>query len=1214
MEEEKKNPSFAKAMAGKSKIAESEEKTLEFWRENNIFEKSLKQTENNEPYIFYDGPPFATGIAHYGHLLQSVLKDAVPRYATMKGQYVRRVWGWDCHGLPIENLIEKELGLEHKKDIETYGVEKFNQAAKDSVLRYDADWKKIIPRFGRWIDMENSYKTMDWKYTESVWWAFKTLFDKGLIYEGYKPMHICPRCETTLAASEVSMNYQNVKDLSVTAKFELVDEPGTFVLAWTTTPWTLPGNVALAVGKGISYVKATRKKQQEKRETDGVRLKEGETYILAKERLGDVLKDEEYEIIEEFAGETLLGKSYKPLFDYYANDKKLPQRKNGWKIYNADFVTTETGTGVVHIAPAFGEDDMELGKKEILPFVQHVGMDGIFKHEVFDFEGMSVKPKSSDEKTRLGTDIAVIKYLQDHGTFFSKEKIEHSYPLCWRCDTPLLNYATSSWFVKVTAIKDEMIQANSEIRWVPETMKDGRFGKWLEGARDWAISRSRYWGAPIPVWKCQKCDKVKVVGSLAALHQDTKLHNRYLVMRHGEADSNATNTVSSRVENPTHLTEKGRKQVEETAEDLKGEKFDFVFASDFMRTKETVEIMAEKFKISPDKIIFDPRLREIDTGEYDGKSVEEYHRQFANFMERFTKRSPCGENIHDVRKRAMDFLFETDQKMEGKNILIVTHEYVLWMLDTTTKGLSDKETYDIRMNTEGYARNAGVMEITFSSYPHGSDYEINLHRPYIDDIVLSCDCGGEMKRVPEVFDCWFESGSMPYAQFHYPFENEKEFEHNFPANFIAEAVDQTRGWFYNMLVLSVGLFGRSSFQNVVTTGLVLSEDGKQKLSKKLKNYPDPSYVMNQYGADSLRYYLLSAPIVHGEDLKFSEKGVDEIYKKIIVRLQNVVAFYELYAGPASAQAMAGKDKKEELVFPKSAHILDEWIFARLGEVRVEVENAMEKYELDRAVRPISLFVDDLSTWYLQNSRERLKGKEGSDADSVTAREILRYVLFEFAKIIAPFTPFVAEEVYQKVKPFGAAQGKESVHLESWSTLETLKDDPILALMNETRKIVSLGLEARAKGALKVRQPLKKITLKAELKPLFAVPIGKEFLALIADRVNVKDVSFDKISEDVLLDTEITAELKEEGTLREFIRNVQELRKKEELNPNDREQTLLVSTDESGQKFLKKFKKEIQKATLFSEMEFTEIENGTKAGTDEFSVTIAVKKGVKARQG
>ena len=1213
MEEEKNtNPAAAKAVAGKVKISEIEEKTLVFWRENNIFEKSLKQTEDNEPFIFYDGPPFATGLPHYGHLLQGVLKDAVPRYATMKGRYVRRVWGWDCHGLPIENLIEKELGLEHKKDIEIYGVEKFNQAAKDSVLRYDADWKKIVPSMGRWIDMENSYKTMDWKYTESVWWAFKTLFDKGLIYEGYKPMHICPRCETTLAASEVTLNYQDVKDLSVTVKFELVDESHsaggsagqarTFVLAWTTTPWTLPGNVALAVGEGVAYVKVKSKKEKVKSATENDKLKEGELYILGKERLAEVLKDEEYEIVEEFTGKELIGEAYKPLFDYYSSDKKLAQRKNGWKIYHGDFVTTETGTGVVHIAPAFGEDDMELGKTNFLPFVQHVGMDGNFKPEVLDFAGMSVKPKSDDEKTRLSTDIAIIKYLQDHGTFFSKEKIEHSYPLCWRCDTPLLNYAASSWFVRVTAIKDEMIKINGEINWVPATMRDGRFGKWLEGARDWAISRSRYWGAPIPVWKCEKCDKLKVMGSISALHQDAKLRNRYVVMRHGEADSNATNTISSRVENPTHLTEKGRKQTEEAAESLKEEKFDMVFASDFVRTKETVEIIAKKLKIPAGKIIFDPRLREIDTGDLNGKSVEEYHRQFPTTLERFEKKPEGGENIRDVRARAMEFLFETDKKFEKKNILIITHEYVLWMLDATTKGLSDKEACELKENTEGYAKNAGTTEIAFLPYPHGSDYEINLHRPYIDVTLLSCDCGGEMKRVPEVFDCWFESGSMPYAQFHYPFataddgKNENDFEHNFPANFIAEAVDQTRGWFYNMLVLSIGLFGRSPFKNVITTGMILAEDG-QKMSKKLKNYPDPMEVIQKYGADSLRYYLLQAPVVHGEDLNFSEKGVDEIYKKIIVRLQNVVAFYELYAG----------DKREDLVFPKSAHILDEWIFARLGEVRVEVENAMDKYELDRAVRPLSLFVDDLSTWYLQNSRERLKGKtssEENDADSVSARETLRYVLREFSKIIAPFVPFVAEETYQKVKD---NKGKESVHLEEWSRVETLEGDPILSLMNETRKIVSLGLEARAKGSLKVRQPLKKITLKMEAKPLFAVPVGKEFLALIAERVNVKEVAFDKIEGEVLLDAEITPELKEEGILREFIRNVQELRKKEELNPADRERTLLVSTDDIGKNFLNKYEKEIKRATLFAGMEYETIEKGTKAGGEDFNITIAIKK-------
>ncbi|MBI5742770.1 MAG: class I tRNA ligase family protein, partial [Candidatus Niyogibacteria bacterium] len=495
-----------------------EEEVLAFWRENKIFEETLAKDAprgdlpaGRQDFVFYDGPPFATGLPHYGHILASVLKDAIPRYKTMRGFRVPRRWGWDCHGLPIENLIEKELTLKTKKDIEDYGIEKFNRAAKDSVLTYEKDWREIIPRIGRWVDMESGYKTMDASYTESVWWVFKTLYDKGLIYEGYKPMHICPRCETTLANFEVAQGYKDIVDLSVTVKFELRDtnlqihtndtnESKIYILAWTTTPWTLPGNVALAVNEKIVYAKI--KKSKIKNQNDNAKLKNDEHYIIAKERIAEVLKDEEYEAVEEIMGAELVGRKYQPLFDYYAKDSELKNRENGWKIYGADFVTTEDGTGVVHIAPAFGEDDMKVGEKYHLPFVQHVGMDGRFKPEVTDFAGMLVKPKSDDEKERLSTDIAVIKYLQEQGSFFSKEKVTHSYPHCWRCDTPLLNYATSSWFVKVTDIKEGangLIENNKKINWVPEHIRDGRFGKWLEGARDWAISRTRFWGAPLPV-------------------------------------------------------------------------------------------------------------------------------------------------------------------------------------------------------------------------------------------------------------------------------------------------------------------------------------------------------------------------------------------------------------------------------------------------------------------------------------------------------------------------------------------------------------------------------------------------------------------------------------------------------------------------------------------------------------------------------------------
>ncbi len=1162
----------------KSKIAESEEKTLAFWRENNIFQKTLEATREGEPFVFYDGPPFATGLPHYGHLLQGTIKDTVPRYQTMRGRYVRRVWGWDCHGLPIENLIEGELGLKHKKDIENIGIANFNEAARKSVLRYDEDWKKIVPRMGRWIDMEASYKTMDWQYTESIWWAFKTLYDKGLIYEGYKPMHICPRCETTLANSEVTLNYQDVKDISVTAKFELADEPGTFVLAWTTTPWTLPGNVALAIGEVIEYVRVGIWNQEL-----GIR----ETYIVAKERVETVFAGKEYEILGLVHNPDLIGKKYKPVFDYYTGDEKLPNRENGWKIVVAEFVTTDTGTGVVHIAPAFGEEDMALGIVQNLPFIQHVGMGGVFKPEVTDFAGMPVKTKGDTQSA----DVAVIKYLAAHGTLFAKEKIEHSYPMCWRCDTPLLNYAASSWFVKVTALKEKMLSENENISWVPENMKHGRFGKWLEGARDWAISRSRYWGAPIPVWKCDKCEKLDVIGSVSDLRKNIKPKNQYFVMRHGEAEHNATNTVSSKPENPTHLTEKGKEEVRVATEGLKDKKIDFIFASDFVRTKETAEMVAGMLGIPKDKIVYDERLREINAGDFDGRPISEYRAYFPRLLERFTKPAPNGENVVGVKVRAMDFLSETDAREAGKNILLVTHEYVAWMLATGVKGLSKEDSCREKEGKDDFIVTGGVLSISYAPFPHNADYELDLHRPYIDDIVLPCKCGGDMKRVPEVFDCWFESGSMPYAQFHYPFENEQEFKRNFPADFIAEAVDQTRGWFYNMHALSVGLFGERAFKNVITTGLILAEDG-QKMSKKLKNYPDPMDVVEKYGADALRYYLLSSPVVVGEELRFSEKGVDEVYKKIVIRLQNVAAFYELYRDVSG----------NSISIREMTNVLDEWILARLAELVAEVEAGMEGYELDRAARPFMLFIDDLSTWYLRRSRDRMKGKEGKageEEDTNNARATLRHVLLELSKTLAPFMPFLAEDVYKR-----ADGERESVHLEQITNPKSqIPNADVLVQMQEARKVVAMGLEARAKAGIKVRQPLE--TIKTTITFSGGGIIISDLFGTIKAELNVKNVLLGQDKDE--LDTVITPELKEEGMVREFIRHVQELRKKEDLSPADKDRILLVSTDEEGETFLKKFEAEIKRATLFAAVEYREPNEGEQTKVEHILFSLAIKK-------
>jgi isoleucyl-tRNA synthetase len=665
-------------MEDKNQFVSMEEEVLKFWQTNQIFEKSVKKEAPKGEYVFYDGPPFATGTPHYGHLVGNIMKDVVPRFWTMNGYQVNRKWGWDCHGLPIENIVEKEMGFSSKKEIEEKaGVAKFNELCRSKVLSYTEDWKKTIIRLGRWVDMENAYRTMDLNYMESVWWVFKELWNKELIYKNYRSMYICPRCETTLSQSEVAEGYRDIKDLSVTAKFELVDEPGTFVLAWTTTPWTLPGNVALAIGEDINYAK----------------IKVGEEiFILAKERIHDVLKDKEFEVLEEFKGRKLIGKKYQPVFDNYIVDEKLANRENGWKIYGADFVTTEDGTGVVHIAPAYGEDDLTLGRLNKLPFIQHVGMDGMFKKEMGEFAGFHVKPIDNVE----ATDVLIIKYLAGKGLLFSKEKYEHSYPHCWRCETPLINYATSSWFVNITKIKDKLLEEAKGINWSPAHIKDGRFGNWLEGARDWSISRQRFWASCIPIWESADGEERMVMGGVKEL------------------------------------------------EDLSGEK------------------------------------------------------------------------ITDLHKDTLD-------------------------------------------------------KITFKSPTSGK----------------------LMKRIPDVLDCWFESGSMPYAQFHYPFENKEKVEKNFPAEFIAEGIDQTRTWFYYLHAISGGLKSSQAFKNVIVNGIVLAEDGK-KMSKKLKNYPDPSIIFEKYGADALRYYLLTSPVMQAENLNFCEKGVAECLRKIDMVLWNVYIFYEMY--------------------------------------------------------------------------------------------------------------------------------------------------------------------------------------------------------------------------------------------------------------------------------------------------------------------------------
>lgn len=984
-----------------------EEEILKFWDEQKIFEKSISERPVDKLYSFYDGPPFATGTPHYGHIVASAIKDTVPRYFTMKGYRVERKWGWDCHGLPIENIAEKELGITHKKQIEELGVAKFNEICRSKVLEYVAEWKKVIGRFGRWADMEHPYKTMDRDFMESVWWVFKELWDKGLVYESYRTMHICPRCETTLSQSEVAEGYKDVKDLAVTAEFELLGEPvKTSVLAWTTTPWTLPGNVALAVNENLDYVTIEKK-------DEGV----GEMvrFIVAKELVTKIFGEEGYTVVEEYKGAKLVGKSYKPLFDYYSKQCEVigenaapatlsrSECGRGWKIYHADFVTTDMGTGIAHEAPAFGEDDMQLGKANNLPWVQHVNMDGTMKPEVTDFAGRQVKPTENPQEM----DVEIIKYLAKQGTLFAKEKYEHSYPHCWRCDTPLLNYATSSWFVRVTEIKPEMLELAKGIHWSPEHIKEGRWGKWLEGARDWSISRQRYWASVMPLWKCS-CGEMKVIGSVAELESLSRL------------------------------------------------------------------------------------------------------------------------------------------KVE------------------------------------------------------------DLHKHIVDDVTFPCEkCGETMHRIPDVLDTWFDSGSMPYAQNHYPFEHKEQFEQTFPANFIAEGVDQTRAWFYYQHVIGTGIKHSNAFQNVIVNGIVLAEDGK-KMSKRLKNYPDPMDILNKYGADALRYYLLSSPVVAAENLNFSERDLSDIVRNVFRMLWNSYSFFTTYASidnwtPArnASRSDAGGPKADA---KPSDNLMDRWILSELQLLIQEVDGAMEQYELNRATRAFAPFVDNLSNWYIRRNRRRFwkpartmeSGGSEDDGDKEQAYQTLYTVLVTLSKLMAPFTPFLAEEIYKNLT------GEESVHLADYPVSDkSLIDEKLSGEMHAVRDLVTEGLKLRSDAKVKVRQPLAKVSIKEQ--------VASEMHEILREELNVKEIFVDeKLEVAMALDTEITPELKLEGEMREVVRAIQEGRKKAKFNVEDRIILGYIGKDEVFAKFETEIAHEVL-ATTVQKGALTDAEYQETVTLDDEEFTLSLRR-------
>lgn len=1173
----------------KSAIAQKEEKTQKWWEEQKIFEQSLQQESPQGEYVFYDGPPFATGLPHYGHILASAVKDMIPRYMTMRGFHVERRWGWDTHGLPIENIVEKDLGVAGKKQIEQLGVEKFNEYARSKVFSYVHDWKKTVERMGRWVDFDGSYKTLDNSYIESVWWALGELNKKGVIYESTRVLPYCPRCETPIANSEIAMDnsYKDIKDISVYVRFRITNpsqillgkssgQHDVYMLAWTTTPWTLPGNFALAISRDLAYVTVRVKKDDTEQRV-----------VIAKERIEPVLLARGYEIeIEaEYTGQDLIDLSYEPIFPYFYGEQYARFKEVSWKIYAGDFVTAQSGTGIVHIAPGYGEDDMLLAKKHNILWKHHVNAEGAFTEDVKDFAGLKVKPKPAKKEEggkdtdHQVTDILIIKYLAAHGALFAKENIVHSYPHCYRCETPLYYFAIPAWFINIQHIREELLNKNQDIHWVPEHLKEGRFLRGLEGAPDWNISRNRFWASPLPIWKSEVTGEVEFIPSLSALMEKTNRNNRIFLMRHGEAENNTKHIVSADPQAQLLLTEQGTQQVEITAKHIAAERsISRIYVSPVVRTKMTAEIVRKVLGLTEDQVVVDDRLREVGFGELEGISVDDYHtgagKQAFSLEQAFDHAHGGGETLTEVRTRVGEALFDIYSKHQDEEILIITHATPLWLLESVASRLDRTLTIQKRhtdqYSTNYYIENAGLREVDFRPYPHNVQYELDMHRPYIDSITYTHKDGSLMKRIPEVIDCWFESGAMPFAAEHYPFnnandsaypvpesakrrKNTKEIEQRMPADFVCEYLPQTRTWFYYMHVLSTYLFGQAPFKHVVTTGTVLAEDG-QKMSKSKNNFPDPWVVFNTYGVDALRYYLLASPLMKAEDFSFSEKDLDIVYKKMVMRMDNVVSFLTMYEGVHEQQDT------------HSAHtvdILDEWILARLHEVNAFMMTELHAYRIETALRPLDLLIDDISTWYVRRSRDRFKQDNH-------AREVFRSVLHTTSLLLAPIMPFLAERIFGVVR-YGS--DPISVHLMRWPDIVVLNDTQkqLLQAMTAVRESVSTYLEARTKTGIKVRQPLASLVIVKHEKTLQFVE-NASLLEIIQDELNVKHIEVVENSEllshraqsagasaehiaaavaqGFYLDTVLSPELVLEGKYRDLIRMIQDQRKNLNLSPKD----------------------------------------------------------------
>jgi len=1197
---------------GKSESALREERVLEFWKKNKIFEKSLEKPSKKGEFVFYEGPPTANGKPGIHHLEARAFKDVIPRYKTMQGFHVRRKGGWDTHGLPIELQVERKLNLNSKTAIEKYGIAKFNQRCKESVWEYIDDWNKFTERIGYFVDQENPYVTYHNSYIESVWNILKKVSEQNLLYKDYKVVPWCPRCGTVLSSHELAQGYEDIKDLSVYVKFRVKGQENTYILVWTTTPWTLPGNVALAVGENIDYVKIEilggKRPDLEDLKRSG--LEEPEFLILAKERLSVI--DGEYKTVEKIKGKDLIGLEYEPLYPFLqeniSGSEKLKLDK-AYKIYNADFVTTVDGTGVVHTAVMYGQDDFVLGNEIGLPKHHLVGLNGKFLTGTGFLKGRFVR----DEEVAVD----IIKDLAHRNLLLKKEKYEHSYPHCWRCKTALIYYARDSWYIKMSdpKIKNQMIQENKSINWEPAHIRDGRFGEWLKDIKDWAISRERYWGTPLPVWICGSCKKIDVIGSVEELKSKTKKSgNKYFMMRHGEAENNVLGIVNCDNSKIFHLIEKGRDTVKEESEKLKRvSNIDLIISSPVCRAEETARVVKDVFNMPNEQFIIDTDLRELGLGTYNNKLHSEWRKQFKTYDERFNFVSENAENLDDLRKRMGDFIYKIELKYRNKNILVVSHGDPIWMLQSVAQGFTKKITSE---GVDIYPKKGKYFKLDFIPLPHNENYELDLHKPYIDEVNLVCGCGGNLIRSKEVMDVWFDSGAMPFAQDHYPFDpegkqasygagNKKLQKLLYPADFICEAIDQTRGWFYTLHAVGV-LVGRGkAFKNVICLGHLLDASGK-KMSKSLGNIIDPWVMMEKYGVDTLRLWMYGVNQA-GESKNFDEKTVLELHRQVFGLLYNVLAFYELYRDK-DLEVSQGQSLRE---FPQGLslgkNILDKWILAKLDElIELTIEN-LDNYKLLEPTRAIRDFIGDLSTWYLRRSRDRIKD------DDKEAKQTLYFVLKTLAKIMAPFAPFTAEDIWLKLKN---EDDEESVHLANWPETRKglafagfwrkrgLGKEKVVNEMQKVREIVTLGLEARQKAGIKVRQPLASLKLSAKSYQLEA-----EYIDLIKDEINVKEIILEprisNLEPNVVLDIKITPELKEEGDYRELVRAIQDMRKKMGLTPSDLI-SLSVDTNDIGKKLIQKFEVDLLKTILASSIEFGQ-NDGEKIKIDELVFKIKIGK-------